>query len=223
MTIAGVAIVVSASVAWGINKYQAIKRKNEEILIAAISLHVEKEALQKSLSTYAETYSLEEPDSELIERFKNKIKDIFRGNIENEFLKRETVEEKRLFAQQVIYELINSIGVKVDNIEFVHEELKGAFGETGSSNGIVTVRLDEVLLVDDPIQLIKTACHELKHCVQIQTITNNVWGYSPQRVAEYLYSWQNYVSPTSLECIEAYEKQIIEIDANKFVDAVFDL
>ena len=86
----------------------------------------------------------------------------------------------------------------------------------------VTIYLNEVLLVADPEQLVKTMCHELKHCVQYQSLTNNIWGYSPQRIAQFLYSWREYVSCDSRESYEAYLKQIIEIDANKYVDRIFN-
>lgn len=220
--IAGATMVIAASLAYGIKKYQEVKQKNEEILSATISLCIENKALQESLNAYAETYSLENPDRELAIRLKNKIYELFGDGVKREFEKRKTLQEKQIFAQYVIRELINSIGVKVDFIEFDYENMDGAFGETKiDANNNVIVTLNEVLLVDDPVQLLKTACHELKHCVQIQSLTNNVWGYSSKRIAEYLYSWEHYVSPSSIECAEAYEKQIIEIDANKFVDIIF--
>ena len=71
--IAGATMVIAASLAYGIKKYQEVKQKNEEILSATISLCIENKALQESLNAYAETYSLENPDRELAIRLKNKI------------------------------------------------------------------------------------------------------------------------------------------------------
>lgn len=212
MTIAGVAIVLTASLAYAVNKYREIQEKNKEI-----------EALRRSLNAYAETYAFENADEELIKRCQSKIKELFKGGIEKEFNKYKTVEEKKAFARKVALELANCMKVQVvDNIEIAD---LGPYtrGETIPDRNSVTICLNEVLLVADPEQLVKTMCHELKHCVQYQSLTNNVWGYSPQRIAQYLYSWKEYVSPDSPESCEAYLKQIIEIDANKYVDLIFNV
>lgn len=211
MIIAGVAIVISASLALAVKKYQEIKRKNLEI-----------ESLRRSLNAYVETYSLENADEQLIRRCQNKINELFHGEIEKEFLKYKTVEEKKAFAQKVSMELVNCMGIKVDSIQFEYLG-PNTRGVTVPENDVTTVYFNEVLLVDDPVQLVKTMCHEFKHCIQFQSFTNNVWCYSPQKVAQWLYSWDNYVPCESIESYEAYVKQIIEIDANKFVDSIFNV
>lgn len=210
MTIAGVAIVLTASLAYAVKKYRETQEKNIEI-----------EALRRSLNAYAETYAFENADEELIKRCQSKIKELFNGGIEKEFNKYKTVEEKKAFARKVALELAKCMNVQVDNIEFAD---LGPYtrGAAALGHNPVTIYLNEVLLVADPEQLVKTMCHELKHCVQYQSLTNNIWGYSPQRIAQFLYSRREYVSCDSRECYEAYLKQIIEIDANKFVDRIFN-
>lgn len=210
MIVAGVAIALTASLAYAVKKYREIQEKNREI-----------EALRRSLNAYAETYSFEAADEELIQKCQSKIKELFKGGIEKEFNKYQTVEEKKAFAHKVVLELANCMNVQVDNIEIAD---LGPYtrGAANPDRNLVTIYLNEVLLVADPEQLVKTMCHELKHCVQYQSLTNDVWGYSPQRVAQYLYSWERYVSCDSRECYEAYLMQIIEIDANKYVDRIFN-
>ena len=55
MTIAGVAIVLTASLAYAVKIYRETQEKNKEI-----------EALRRSLNAYAETYAFEDADEELI-------------------------------------------------------------------------------------------------------------------------------------------------------------
>lgn len=210
MTIAGVAIILTASLAYAVKKYRETQEKNKEI-----------EALRRSLNAYAETYAFENADEELIKRCQSKIKELFNGGIEKEFNKYKTVEEKKAFARKVALELAKCMNVQVDNIEIAD---LGPYtrGAAVPDRNPVTIYLNEVLLVADPEQLVKTMCHELKHCVQYQSLTNNIWGYSPQRIAQFLYSWREYVSCDSRESYEAYLKQIIEIDANKYVDRIFN-
>lgn len=206
--VGGVALVISAAVAIVVKKYKEIQRLNETL-----------NAFRRSLEVYSETYSLETPDDVLVRKCQATIQELFHGDIEKEFAKRETLEEKKAFAQDVIRELANCMSVTLD--EVVIKNLgEYTYGTTDSENG-KTIWLNEMLLIADPEKLIRTMCHELKHCVQIQSLTNNTWGYSDVRIAQYLYSLKYYVQGDTYESYEAYRKQIIEIDANKFADEVF--
>lgn len=206
--VGGAVLLVTAAVAAVIKKYKEVQRLNEAL-----------NAFRRSLEVYSETYSLETPDNELISKCQTTIQELFHGDIEQEFAKRETLDEKKAFAQEVIHELANCMSVTLD--EVVIENLgEYTYGTTDSEHG-KAIWLNEMLLIADPEKLIRTMCHELKHCVQIQSLTNNTWGYSDVRIAQYLYSLKYYVQGDSYESYEAYRKQIIEIDANKFADEVF--
>lgn len=213
MLIAGVA-VVSASLAVAIKKYKQVKIKNDEI-----------ESLRKSLGQYADTYNLEDCDMKLIEKCKSTINRIFPYGIEYEFNKYETLEERKAFALTVVSELANCMEVNVDKIIIgVDDKMPNALGATGynGEDDSLIVYFYEALLFTDTEQLVKTICHELKHCVQHRALKNNIWGYSPQRLAQYLYSMKFYVEGGSSEiCYEAYENQIVEIDAHDFVEYIF--
>ena len=206
--IGGAALVVSAGVAWVVDKYEEVKRKNQEI-----------EALTRAIEQYAQTYSFEPSDEILIENCRSYLKKKFGNDIEGEFARYETIQEKKAFAKKFVYELSVCMGVNIDNI-IIDDLGLFTYGYAFIENGEMNIYLNEALLISDPSQLVKTVCHELRHCVQLTSLTNNIWGFSPQRVAQWLYSWQNYVDCNSLEAFEAYRKQIIEIDANSFADAV---
>lgn len=205
--IGGSVIVVSAALGIAINKYKEVKQKNAQI-----------DALRRSLNGYAETYSFEKADEELIKKCQAKIKELFHDGIEKEFNKYQTIEERKAFAQKIVFELAKCMNVKVDKIKIEDIGLN-VLGITVHKDDEVTIYLNEVLLVADPEQLVKTMCHELKHCVQYEALTNNVWNYSPQRLAQYLYSWNDYVDSDE----EAYKNQIIELDAFKFADRIFNV
>lgn len=208
--IAGIAVLLTATLAYAVKKYSEIQQKNMEI-----------EALRRSLNAYVETYTFEKADEVLIKKCQSKINDLFKDGIEKEFAKYQTIDEKKAFAQKIAFELAHCMKVKVENIEIAN---LGPFtrGAAKPDGNPITIYLNEVLLVADPVQLVKTMCHELKHCVQYQALTDNVWEYSPQRVAQFLYSWNTYVSCDSEESYEAYVKQIIEKDANLYVDRIFN-
>ncbi len=207
--IGGTVLALAASLAYAVKIYQEIKRKNVEI-----------EALRSSLNGYVETYSFEKADEELVLQCQAKIKELFHGDIEKEFNKYNTLEAKKAFANRIVTELAQCMNLKIDKI--VIDDL-GPFtrGVACHDNNTVTIYLNEVLLVADPQQLVKTMCHELKHCVQFEALTNDIWGYSPQRIGQYLYSMEHYVQCEYVESYEGYVSQIVEIDANKFVDEIF--
>ena len=208
VTVGVVAIAISASLALAIKKYQELREKNAEI-----------EDFRRSLDVYVQTYQLEGPDEELIKKCQAKIKELFKNGIEAEFNQYDTIEKKKAFAQKVAKELAACMNIDINNI-IIEELPPGYFGATltNDANKTIDVCFNEVLLVADPQKLIYTMCHEFKHCIQYQSFTNNKWGYSSQRVAQYLYSWNHYVNNTQ----EAYEKQIIELDANRFADKILN-
>lgn len=209
LIIGGIAIVLTVTLAYAVNKYREIQQKNIEI-----------ESLRRTLGQYEGTYFFEGVDKEMIDRCRVFLDKRFDGHLREEFAKYTTIEEKKEFAKGIVMELAQCIGVEVDQIQIEDIGLDTR-GCANIEKGIVTVYLNEVLLVADPEQLVKTMCHELRHCVQFQSFTNNIWRYSPERVAQWLYSWDNYVQCESAESYEAYVKQIIETDANKFADAIF--
>ena len=208
--IGGVVLLVSAGVAWVIDKYREVKRKNSEI-----------EALRMAITQYSQTYSFEACDEKIIQKCRTYLNNKFSGTIEDEFSRCQSMEDKEQLASEIAQELAECMGVSLDDVKF--DEL-GLFtrGYAVSENDRTTIVLNEAFLVADPRQIVKTICHELRHCLQFQSCKNNIWGFSPQRIAQWLYSWQHYVECDSIEKYEAYQKQIIEIDALNFAEAVFN-
>ena len=210
ISIGGAILLVTAGVAW------VIERRME-----AAQMNMEIESLRKALKQYAQTYSFEKPDIKLINKTRKYLDKKLNRNYEAEFAAYKTMEEKKRFALEIAQELAKCMNVNVDEVRF--DDL----GQ--STNGVTEVYeddklrvvLNEALLVADPMQLVKTTCHELRHCVQIRSLTKNKWGFSSQRIAQWLYSWKNYVC-ASTETFNAYVSQIIEVDANAFAEAVMD-
>lgn len=194
------------------------------IVVAAIYLRIQErgekiEDYQKVIKKYINNYPFEECDKSMIESCRLYIATRFSGNFHAEFDSRQSLTEKKQLVLTVAQELITRMGVKVDEVQFVdlrpYTYGKGGMDNTGKS----VVRLNEKLILTDSKQLIKTLCHELRHCVQIQSITDNVWGYSDQRVALWLANYEDYLD--SDECMFlAYKLQPIELDANAFAEAI---
>lgn len=208
LVVLGITIVATSVIA-AINKYQEVKKKNNLI-----------EKYIDTLKTHAETYSFEQADIKIINSCKVYLKNKFCNGYEQEFMKYTTIEDRKVFTQSIAYELASIMGVKVDEIivEDIGDYTRGA---TVTEDGVIKIYLNEALMIADPELLVKTICHELKHCVQFQSFTNNIWGYSDAKIASWLYSWEHYHSSDSPESYLPYYYQIIEIDANKTTDLIF--
>lgn len=198
------------------------------IVVAAIYLKIQErereiedyqKVIKKYIKKYINNYPFEECDKSMIESCRLYIATRFSGNFHAEFDSCQSLAEREQLVQTVAQELITRMGLRVDEVQFVdlgpYTYGKGGMDNTGKN----VVRLNEKLILTDPKQLIKTLCHELRHCVQIQSITDNVWGYSDQRVALWLANYGDY--PDSDECMFlAYKLQPIELDANAFAEAI---
>lgn len=194
------------------------------IVVAAIYLKIQKKNaairdFQALVEKYIKNYQFEECDKPMIERCRLYISSRFSGRIEDHFARYETEAEKEQLLYSVAQELISRMNVKVDKVEILDLD-PHTHGQAGKSpTGEVVVQLNKNLLHTDPKQLIKTLCHELRHCVQFQSITDNVWGYSDQRVALWMANKEDYFNPME-RTFETYELQPLELDANAFAEAV---
>lgn len=210
LTVLGVVIVISAAVAAVVKEYQARKQAVEII-----------EQLRKSLGQYCHTYTLEECDNALIEKCRDCILKEFPNGITQKFAKLDTMDARKQLTEDLVANLASCMELDGVEVEFPPMPADEYGCMKPLDGGIRKVCLNEALLVADPEQIVKTICHELRHAVQLQSFTDNKWGYSNVRVAQWLYSWNNYISCTSVTNFEAYYNQIIEVDARHFVDELF--
>lgn len=204
LLIGGLVVAVSTTVAALIEKYGELQSKN-----------VEAETLRQALVQYASTYDLENCDVEIIDKCRHILVRHFNGRYKETLESLKSMEEKKNFICEVALELSKAMKVDIGKVEFEELDLN-TFGYANREEGLPYVVLNEYLLIADPRQLVQTLCHELRHCMQYQAINNNVWGYSPQRVAQWLQSLSSYVPCVSNEAYDAYTLQIIEIDAEKY-------
>lgn len=210
LTVLGVVIVVSAAIAVAVKQYHARKQAAEVA-----------EQLRKSLGQYCKTYSLEDCDNVMIEKCRDYLLNRFPDGIAQEFANLDTMDARKQLAENIVVELASVMEIEGVEVEFP-PMLSNEYGAMKPlEGGTNKLCLNEALLVADPEQLVKTICHELRHAVQFQSFTDNRWGHSPSRVAQWLYSWNNYISCTSVANFEAYQSQIIEVDARLFVDELF--
>lgn len=215
LTIAGVVLTVSAGVAWGVRKYKEVQKKNQEIAFYNAALV----SCYRALRQYSDSYMFEECDQVLIRKCQEYLNQRFHGNYAMNFAQRQTLEEKKALAVEVCWGLANEMGLHLDEIriEQMDEFSNGDFIVKGD---YCMIRLKEALLIADPDQLVRTICHELRHCMQCQALTNDRWGFSPQRIGTWLYCMEYYVRADAVYNYEPYLRQSIEVDANNFAEAI---
>lgn len=197
---------IGAAVVAAIEIYQYIQKKNKEI-----------EAAVAALETYSQTYSFEPCDEVLIQKVSNYLNLKFKNDYEAVFSQYQTLEEKKAFFQTIAKEIATEMQIELDScsITSIDDYTRGLTNSDGKS-----IVINEILLIADPKQAIETLCHELRHCMQFQAINDNKWGFSPERLASWLYSFQRYNE--SQEVYLAYFNTIVEVDANKFAGKVIN-
>lgn len=191
--------------------YNNYKEKQKEV-----------EALEGSLGQWASSYTLEPPDTKLINDCSTCLNSYLNNSTFEEKLRGKTSEEKKNAAIELTEKLARTMDVEVASIEVRPDsEMGGSYGmELCDATGRITIALNELQLEADPDRFIFTILHELRHAVQDSSIRNNKWGFSDERVAQWLYSNQNYVQASCRADFKAYQSQIVELDANTFADAV---
>lgn len=186
--------------------YRNFQKKNNE-LKAAIA----------ALETYSQTYAFETCDEEIIKKVSNYLQNKFGGNYEEIFDNYKSLEEKKAFFQKIALELAAEMQVEIGNLSIESTEPGVLGATTGNGKDVI---INEVLLIADPKQAICTLCHEFRHCMQYQAIFDNKWGFSDQRIAEWIYSFKRYNECRGL--FLAYANTIVEIDAENFANTVIN-
>ena len=204
MVITGTAIIggiiVAASVAAAIIAYRKLKRARGDI-----------KRIVDVLQMYATNYESEQADVKLINETNQYLVRRFPNGIEAAFSQCGTLEERREMARRLAMDIANIMNVDISEVEFA--ELGPCMcGFYNHDNK--TIVINDCHLVEDPYEMVKTICHELKHAVQATAITDNRWGYSDARVAMFMLNWEYYVRYE--DSYMAYVAQPIELDAQKF-------
>lgn len=210
--ITGLVIIIVGGFAWA--TYEIIKKRRE-----SERQRREIEALIQVAKQYADSYKFENCDEVLIKKCQDLIKNSFGNDINGTYNKFNTYEERMELLNPFITQLAREM--QIQNVEVRFEDLPPhCCGETSNmiknENGSIVVTVNKMLVMYDPTQLIHTLCHEFRHVIQQQALSNNIWGFSNQRLAQWLYSFNYYINPISQEYVISYALQIIEIDAECF-------
>ena len=222
IVIGGGVILLTGSLVVAVKKSIEARKVKEALLSYAAAWEHEQSTLNSALEQYARTYSLEESDKEIVNKPRSSLQKEFPRGIEHYYEKLDTIEKRKEATVRVAEKIAKLLKVEVSDVTF--EQLQdGAMGFTKDvDEQHCCITLNEALLASNPKGLLETVCHEIRHCLQYNSFTNNVWHYSSQRVAQWLYSWNNYVPCQYYQLdYNGYRNQIIEVDAVLFTEEVF--
>lgn len=181
-------------------------------------------ALAQVVAQNATAYMKEAPDTILEQKCANVLKDFFPDGIEARFNTLRTEESKEKLVKDLISKLKDVMGVGLNAVIFKNLDAtdRGVYQYMDEEYG-KTITLNKIYLSENPVELISTVIHEMKHAVQFEAIfEGNKLGYSDQRLAQWLrcIGKDSYVKGDY--CYEAYALQAVELDANIFVDGVME-
>lgn len=207
----GLIILVTAAVSAAIAHYS-----NK---VARVNAALDK--FKTALAQYATAYQFEECDKPVIEAVRQYVKSLRSKGSLSEIMSKMEVNDRKAYMQKVVREIARAMNVEVHGINIV-DLGPNTFGQSYVDNGKFMVDLNEALLIADPDRLLQTVCHELRHLLQMQALSDDKWGFSNNRKAQWMIAFQNYVQAEGdIEMqYPAYIMQSIEIDANKFAAVV---
>lgn len=203
----GLVILVTAGVAMAISHYrEKIAKTNAALAKLAIAL-----------AQYAEAYQFEECDKPVINAVKNYIDNLRSNGNLNSIMESMDLDDRRSYFQKIVREIARLMRIDVADIIIV-DLGPCIFGQSYMDDGKYKVKLNEAILIANPDRLLQTACHELRHLQQMQALTNDKWGFSNNRKAQWMTAFNSYVNIEDGSQLQymAYVLQSIEIDANKF-------
>lgn len=195
---------ITAVTAIAVEGYRRVKQKNDELTDVI-------DTLIKANEPYIKLYSLDPCDELIIEKVKDYLSMRFGNNYEAVFNNYQTLEEKKCFFQKIANELAAEMQIELECLTITAMD-SNTYGETSPDGKNVTI--NEVLLIENPKQALRTLCHEFRHCMQLQAIIDNKWGFPPSRIAAWMKGLEEYGNTMSY--YETYRLNIVENDANMF-------
>lgn len=211
LAIAGMVFLVTAAVSVAVTHYRTkVAAKNADI-----------DKLRTSLEQYASTYQFEPCDAPVIAAVRKYISGLrAKGNLSG-IMQDMDLNDRKAYTARVVRDIAKAMDIGIDDINicdlglFVH-------GAAYNEDGRFKIDINEALLIADPDALLNTICHELRHVQQLQSLMHDKWGFSNQRKAQWMASFDNYVNVDERNEAQyaAYERQPIEVDANMFAEAV---
>lgn len=216
IAIGGVVVVVSALVA-------AVSKRNKKIR----ELLDSNERYNVAIEGYAKTYAFEPCDTKMIGDCQKCLRSFFPEfpkGIEAKFEKCDSPEKRQQLACDIVEQLCKTM--KLDDVVVELEVMDACHCGYAfqSDDGSLAIHLNVSYVYADPVQIISTICHELRHCVQFKSLDNDVWGFTDTKKAQWMYNIKNYVNLDGANIgmsYGAYRNQPIETDANEFTYAVF--
>lgn len=207
----GIVILVTAAVSAAVRHYNnKVKRANEAL-----------DKLAKVLGQYADAYLFEDCDKVVINEVKQYTKRLRAKGKLSEIMQSMNLKDRKDYISKVVCEIAFIMKVELSDINII-DLGPYTFGQSYVDDGKYKIDLNEVVLIADPDRLLQTVCHELRHLQQMQSLSDDKWGFSNNRKAQWILAFNNYVQADSDSEIQytAYVMQSIEIDANKFANEV---
>lgn len=207
----GVTVLAGLTVAGAYlyKKCLAERRKNAEIL-----------ALTQALERYASQVDLEEVDRPIVATVRDVLDRTCSPSVE-ERVEGMGLEERRQFFDALLREVAREMQLDLKSVTFGDID-SGQTGLCHNDGFDIHVIISEAIIMADPKQAVEVICHELRHAQQFASFTDDKWGFSDRRKAQWLAEYAANASASSSGedwQYRVYISQSIELDAYKFAHA----
>ena len=179
------------------------------------------EALTQALERYASQVSLEPVDIPIVDAVRPTLTQYCSPSVE-ERVKDMNLAARREFFSAVVRDVAHAMQVDIRSISF-GDIGEGHVGRCHNEGPDIHLSIADALIMADPRRAVAIICHELRHAQQFTSFTNDKWGFSDRRKAQWLSEYTATASRHATESeamYRAYRCQMLELDANNFAYAV---
>jgi len=191
-------------------KCRAEQRKTAEI-----------EALSQALERYASQVALEQVDRPIVDAVRRELASSCSPRLE-EKVKDMDLAARREFFAGIVRNVARAMQVDIKSLSFGDLDA-GHIGRCRNEGFDIHLTITDAVIMADPRRAVYTICHELRHAQQFTSFTDDRWGFSDRRKAQWLSEFTASASQRATESeamFRAYRCQMLELDANNFASAV---
>lgn len=217
ITVGSVVFVLASSLVLLIQNYRnRIKDQDIRMQQVVSFLEVCEKEAENTRQQYEQAYEHESCDDRMIGQCRDLLNKFCPQGIEQKFAELNKLEARKDFLSKLAEQAAEIMQVAPLPVSFEEMPMQ-KYGNYSMGENVIF--LNELYVLESPLQIVDTIFHELKHAVQCKAMTDNPWNYSAKIRGLWKVCFERYYSGIFYE---AYATQAIEIDARHFANEVIN-
>lgn len=211
----GIAVILTSTLAALVTRYRRRIREQDQNMQAVVEyLQTCKQEAEKTRRQYEIAYEHEACDEKLIVPCRDLLKSLCPNGIEQRFNQLHTLDARKRFLTDLTVRAAQIMQIAPVSVSFAEMQPQTYGGYDLTEERIC---LNELYVIEQPVRIVESIFHELKHVVQRRSLSDKRWGYSARLRGLWKICFEQYSCGIFYE---AYATQAIEIDARHFAEEI---